>query len=148
MQLFTTTSQPDFGDFSGSGGQVVTSYPTYGEAQQAIDRLANASFPVQFSEIIGRDLRLVERVTGRMTDGRAAAAGAATGAWFGLFIGLLVGLFTLRTRVARTHPRRTADRRPLGRIVRPPHAPNGKGTARLRVPARLGGQPVRGDGRR
>ena len=68
MQLFTTTSQPDFGDFSDSGGQVVTSYPTYGEAQQAIDRLANASFPVQFSEIIGRDLRLVERVTGRSED--------------------------------------------------------------------------------
>jgi hypothetical protein len=93
MQLLTTPA-PDFVDFSEGGGEVVASYSTYGEAQQAIDRLADASFPVQYSEIIGRDLRLVERVTGRITPGRAAAAGAATGAWFGLFIGLLVGLFT------------------------------------------------------
>jgi uncharacterized membrane protein len=97
MQLFTTTSPgAAFVDGLGDGGgEVVASYPTYGEAQQAIDRLADASFPLQHSEIVGRDLRLIERVTGRMTDGRAAAAGAATGAWFGLFIGLLVGLFTV-----------------------------------------------------
>jgi hypothetical protein len=95
MQLFST---PYAGavvvDLNDSDGQVVASYPTYGEAQQTIDRLANDSFPVQYSEIIGRDLRLIERITGRMTDGGAAAAGAATGAWFGLLIGLLVGLFT------------------------------------------------------
>jgi hypothetical protein len=96
MQLFTAPSPgEDFVDsFSDGGGQVVASYPSYGEAQRAIDGLADASFPVQYSEIVGRDLRLVERVTGRMTNGRAAAAGAATGAWLGLFIGLLVGLFT------------------------------------------------------
>jgi hypothetical protein len=76
MQLLTTLSaDADFVDFSASGGQVVASYPTYGEAQQAIDRLADASFPVQYSEIVGRDVRLVERVTGRMSDGRAAAFG-------------------------------------------------------------------------
>jgi uncharacterized protein YqgC (DUF456 family) len=39
-------------------------------------------------------VRLVERVTGRLTTARAAGAGALSGAWFGLFIGLLVGLFT------------------------------------------------------
>lgn len=93
MQLFTSSAQ-DFVDFSDSDGQIVASYPSYYEAQQAIDRLAGAPFPVQYTEIVGRDLRLVERVTGRMTDTRAALAGAATGAWFGLFIGLLVGLFT------------------------------------------------------
>ncbi len=95
MQLFTTSPNgADIVEFSDGDGQVIASYPTYGEAQQAIDRLADASFPVQYSELIGRDLRLVERVTGRMTDGRAAAAGAAVGAWFGFLIGLLVGLFT------------------------------------------------------
>ena len=94
MPLFTTPSQSTTlaDTCSDDGGEVVASYPTYSEAQQAIDRLSDASFPVQYSEIVGRDLRLVERVTGRMTDGRSAAAGAATGAWFGLFIGLLVGL--------------------------------------------------------
>lgn len=95
MQLLTNLSaNADFIDFGASGGQVVASYPIHAEAQQAIDRLADAAFPVQYSEIVGRDVRLVERVTGRMSDGRAAAVGAVTGAWLGLFIGLLVGLFT------------------------------------------------------
>jgi MFS family permease len=81
-------------DTAGTGGQLVASYPTYDEAQRAVDRLSDAGFPVENVDIVGRDLRLVERVTGRLTTGRAAGAGAVSGAWFGLFIGLLVGLFT------------------------------------------------------
>jgi hypothetical protein len=72
----------------------VTSYSSYEEAQQAVDRLSDEHFPVENLDIVGTGLRLVERVTGRLTRSRAAMAGAATGAWFGLFIGLLVGLFT------------------------------------------------------
>jgi len=72
----------------------VASYSSYEEAQAAVDRLSDEGFPVENLEIIGSGLRLVERVTGRLTTARAAAAGAASGAWFGLFIGLLVGLFT------------------------------------------------------
>jgi hypothetical protein len=72
----------------------VARYATYDEAQAAVDRLSDERFPVEHLDIIGSDLRLVERVTGRLTKGRAAAAGAAGGAWFGLLIGLLVGLFT------------------------------------------------------
>jgi hypothetical protein len=75
-------------------GVVVASYSTYGEAQRAVDRLSDEQFPVEHVQIVGRDLQLVETVTGRLTKGRAALAGAASGAWFGLFIGLLVGLFT------------------------------------------------------
>jgi hypothetical protein len=89
-----TTPALDLNDFADGGGQVLASYPTYAESRQALDRLAAASFPVQYSEIVGRDLRLVERLTGRMTPARASAAGAVTGAWFGLLIGLLVGLLT------------------------------------------------------
>lgn len=74
--------------------EVVASYATYAEAQRAVDALSDAGFPVESVEIVGHDVRLVERVTGRLTNVRAAAAGAASGAWFGLFIGLLVGLFT------------------------------------------------------
>jgi hypothetical protein len=81
--------------YDASGRQVVASYASYAEAERAVDYLSDASFPVQYTDIIGRDLRLVERVTGRMTNMSAAAAGAGTGAWIGLFIGLLVGLFTL-----------------------------------------------------
>jgi hypothetical protein len=72
----------------------VASYSSYEEAQTAVDRLSDESFPVENLDIVGSGLRLVERVTGRLTTGRATAAGAASGAWFGLFIGLLVGLFT------------------------------------------------------
>src|SRR5215472_9454414 len=72
----------------------VASYTSYEEAQLAVDRLSDEHFPVENLDIVGSGLRLVERVTGRLTKGRAAAAGAASGAWFGLFIGLLVGLFT------------------------------------------------------
>jgi hypothetical protein len=72
----------------------VASYSSYEQAQAAVDRLSDEGFPVENLDIVGSGLRLVERVTGRLTKTRAAAAGAASGAWFGLFIGLLVGLFT------------------------------------------------------
>ena len=74
--------------------EVVATFGTYAEAQRAVDKLSDDGFPVEHTQIVGLDLRSVERVTGRLTNGRAALAGAATGAWFGLFIGLLVGLFT------------------------------------------------------
>ena len=73
---------------------LVGSYDDYEAAQAAVDKLSDAGFPVEHLDVIGSDLRLVERVTGRLTTGRAALAGAASGAWFGLFIGLLLGLFT------------------------------------------------------
>jgi hypothetical protein len=82
-------------DTSSRGPQeVVATYDSYPEAQRAVDHLSDAGFPVENLEIVGLDLRLVERVTGRLTNLRAAGLGAASGAWFGLFIGLLVGLFT------------------------------------------------------
>jgi hypothetical protein len=37
---------------------------------------------------------MIEKVTGRLTMGRAVAAGAAGGAWWGLFVGLLLGIFS------------------------------------------------------
>jgi hypothetical protein len=75
-------------------GDVLGSYETYPEAQAVVDRLAKAEFPVKQVAIVGSDLKTVERVTGKMTYGRAAGAGAASGAWFGLFIGLVLFLFS------------------------------------------------------
>jgi uncharacterized membrane protein len=75
--------------------QVVASYATYEQAELAVDRLADSSFPIEEATILGRDLSLVERVTGRVTRARATVMGALGGAWFGLFIGLFVGLFTI-----------------------------------------------------
>jgi len=73
---------------------VLGTYETYDAAQQVVDRLARAEFPVNQVSIVGSDLRTVERVTGKMTYGRAALAGAASGAWFGLFLGLLLFIFS------------------------------------------------------
>jgi hypothetical protein len=74
----------------------VAIYLDYASAQRAVDYLSDNGFPVEQTAIVGTDLRLVERVLGRMTIARAALAGAASGAWFGLFIGLLFALFTTR----------------------------------------------------
>ena len=74
-------------------GDVLGTYETYVEAQQVVDRLAKADFEVAKLAIVGNDLKTVERVTGKLTYGRAALAGAASGAWFGLFLGLLFFLF-------------------------------------------------------
>lgn len=77
-----------------SDGTVLASYPRYTDAQTAVDRLSDARFPVERTSIVGRDLRLVETVTGRLNWGRAALSGLATGAWFGLLVGLFIGIFT------------------------------------------------------
>jgi hypothetical protein len=73
----------------------VASYSEYESAQRAMDYLSDNQFPVEHTTIVGTDLRLVEKVLGRMTTVRAALAGAATGAWFGLLIGLLLSIFTV-----------------------------------------------------
>ena len=75
-------------------GTTVASYPTYPQAQRAVDYLSDNQFPVEHASIIGSDLSLVENVLGRMTTAKAALTGAMSGGWFGLFIGLLFGLFT------------------------------------------------------
>lgn len=76
------------------GGVQVGSYDGYEQAQAAVDYLADEKFPVENVTIIGTDLRMIEKVTGRLTLGRAIAAGAAGGAWWGLFVGLLLGIFS------------------------------------------------------
>lgn len=75
--------------------QVIASFDNYADAQRLVDRMSDGGFPVEHVRIIGDGLRTVERITGRMTKGRAAFAGAASGAWFGLFIGLLFAIFTV-----------------------------------------------------
>jgi hypothetical protein len=74
--------------------ETVAIYDDYLAAQQAVDYLADARFPVEHTAIVGTGLRLVENVLDRFTVGRAALAGAASGAWLGLLVGLLFGLFT------------------------------------------------------
>ncbi|CAM5277106.1 general stress protein [Leifsonia shinshuensis] len=75
-------------------GEIVAAYETYVDAQQAVDVLARADFPVDKVSIVGSDLKSVERVTGKLTWGRVALAGAASGAWLGIFFGLLLLIFS------------------------------------------------------
>lgn len=75
-------------------GDVLGTYDTYLEAQAVVDHLSKADFEVAKLSIVGNDLKTVERVTGKLTYGRAALAGAASGAWLGLFLGLVFTLFT------------------------------------------------------
>ena len=72
----------------------VTRFDDYESAQRAVDRLSDDGFPVEKLDVVGSDLQLVERVTGRLTKVRAAGAAAVSGLWMGLLFGMLLGLFT------------------------------------------------------
>jgi hypothetical protein len=75
-------------------GWPVGSYPTYAEAQKAVDYLSDNQFPVQQVTLVGVDLMQVERVTGRLTWGKVIGGGMLSGAWLGVFIGLVLGFFS------------------------------------------------------
>lgn len=75
-------------------GDVVGSYYSYLDAQKAVDYLADQQFPVQMVSIVGNDLKMVERVTGRLTYPRVALSGALSGMWFGLFVGVMLSFFS------------------------------------------------------
>ncbi|MDQ2638724.1 MAG: hypothetical protein M3Y83_17825 [Actinomycetota bacterium] len=74
---------------------LLASFDDYLSAQQLVDRMSDAGFPVEHVQIVGEGVRTVENVTGRMTKGKAALAGAGSGAWFGLLIGLLFAIFSV-----------------------------------------------------
>lgn len=72
--------------------QSLGTYKEYADVQRMVDILADAGFPVQNTLIVGTDLRLIERVTGRKTWGRVILGGALSGMWMGLFVGLLFSM--------------------------------------------------------
>lgn len=74
--------------------QSLGSYKEYADVQRMVDILADAGFPVQNTLIVGTDLRLIERVTGRKTWGRVILGGALSGMWMGLFVGLLFSMLS------------------------------------------------------
>ncbi|HTQ20300.1 general stress protein [Mycobacterium sp.] len=75
-------------------GWPVGSYPTYAEAQRAVDYLSDQEFPVEQVTIVGVDLMQVERVTGRLSWPKVLGGGVLSGAWLGLFIGLVLLAFS------------------------------------------------------
>jgi hypothetical protein len=76
-----------------SGHRVIATFNSYEDAVRAVDVLADDGFPVEHVSIVGRGLHTVERVTGRMSLGKAALRGAVTGAVTGALIGWLFWVF-------------------------------------------------------
>lgn len=90
--LFGRTTTADQGR-SVPTGETIGSYTSYLDAQKAVDYLADEKFPVRYVSIVGNDLKMVERVTGKLSYPKVALTGAMTGAWFGLFIGVMLSFF-------------------------------------------------------
>jgi hypothetical protein len=65
----------------------------YADAEAIVDRLADDGFPVEHVSIVGRDLRTVEHVVGRLNAWKAALSGAGSGAIMGLLFGSLFGIW-------------------------------------------------------
>jgi len=76
----------------GSPQVTLRTFEDYPSVQHAVDHLADHGFPVERVAIVGRDLRYVEQVTGRITVGSAAALGALHGAVIGSLFALGFGL--------------------------------------------------------
>lgn len=73
--------------------KTVASYSSYAEAEHAVDSLSDQGVAVEHTAIVGKGLRSVEQVTGRMTAGRAALNGLGEGALIGTLFALLFGIF-------------------------------------------------------
>lgn len=74
--------------------QSVGIYDSYTQAQQAVDYLADQNFPVGNLVIVGTDLKLLERVTGKKTWGSVLLQGVMSGISTGLLVALIFILFT------------------------------------------------------
>jgi hypothetical protein len=99
------------------GAGMELEYPTslgdaerYLMAQQAVDYLADQGFPVQNVEIVGTELRSIERVPGRLTRGKIAAAGALSGLSIGLFVGIASACSATATSSASCSPLPCSER--------------------------------------
>src|SRR5690606_3069551 len=69
--------------------RLIASYPTYAQAQRAVDMLSDQSFPVEHVSIVADGLSIVEQVTGRLGWGKSMVNGAIAGAATGALIGFI-----------------------------------------------------------
>lgn len=72
--------------------QSVGVYTSYSDAQKDVDSLSDQNFPVANLAIVGTDLKLVERVTGRKTWGTVLSQGVTSGLSTGLMVALIMWL--------------------------------------------------------
>jgi hypothetical protein len=67
---------------------------TFATLADVEDVLSGLEFPIGRTTIVGTDLRLVERVEGRMSTARAAGYGTVSGAWLGALVASFAAIFT------------------------------------------------------
>ena len=70
-------------------GETLATFPGYPEAQELVNSLVTKGVPARALSIVGADVTLVERVTGRIGYGRAALSSAMSGSWLGVLAGLV-----------------------------------------------------------
>lgn len=73
--------------------EVIASFDRYEDAQKLVDWLSDVGFPVERLTIVGRDLELVERITGRLDAWRAALYGGLSLVPIAILFGWLFGVF-------------------------------------------------------
>jgi hypothetical protein len=76
----------------GDVGEAVASFTTYEAAQKAVSALIAGDVPAREIAIVGRGLRSIERVTGRLGYAAAARSGAINGVLLGLFFSAILVL--------------------------------------------------------
>jgi uncharacterized protein YoaH (UPF0181 family) len=72
-------------------GEVVAEFGQYQQAVDYVEKLVANNFPTGMIAIVGKDLRSVERVRGKLSYARVALNGAMSGVWLGLIIGWVFG---------------------------------------------------------
>lgn len=73
-------------------GHVLAEVSSHAEAGEVVAKLVAGEFPPREISIIGIDLKLVERIRGRLGYGRVALSGAIAGSWIGLLFAILFGV--------------------------------------------------------
>ena len=81
-------------NISTTSRRTIASYPSYADAQKAVDYLSDNKFEVEKTAIVAEGLRFVEQVTGRLNWGVVISRAAGSGALMGVIIGLILSLFT------------------------------------------------------
>ena len=73
-------------------GHVLAELSTHAEASALVSKLVAAEFPAREISILGLDVKMVERVRGRLGYGRIALSGAIAGSWIGMLFAILFGV--------------------------------------------------------
>lgn len=73
-------------------GHVLAEVATHAEAGALVAKLVAADFPPREISILGLDVKLVERVRGRLGYGRIALSGAIAGSWIGMLFAIIFGV--------------------------------------------------------